>query len=71
VSLYTKTEKTNAIFQVYDSNRDGYLTFFEVKRILQDAYGYATDSDTNWFIALLDANRDNRLSWWEIYNNIN
>jgi Ca2+-binding EF-hand superfamily protein len=27
VSLYTKTEKTNAIFQVYDSNRDGYLTF--------------------------------------------
>jgi Ca2+-binding EF-hand superfamily protein len=39
VSLYTKTEKTNAIFQAYDSNRDGYLTFYEVKRILQDAYG--------------------------------
>ena len=71
VSLYTKTEKTNAIFQVYDSNRDGYLTFYEVKRILQDAYGYATDADTNWFISILDANRDKKLSWYEIYNNIN
>jgi Ca2+-binding EF-hand superfamily protein len=71
VSLYTKTEKTNAIFQAYDSNRDGFLTFYEVKRILQDAYGYATDADTNWFIRLLDDNRDNKLSWYEIYSNIN
>jgi len=71
VSLYTKTQKTNAIFQVYDTNKDGFLNFYEVKKILQDAYGYATDNDTNWFIGLLDANRDGKLGWYEIYNNIN
>ena len=71
LSLYTRTEKTNLIFQYYDSNRDGYLSQYEVKKMLSDAYGYATDSDAQWFISQLDSNRDSKLGWYEIYNVIN
>ena len=69
-SLYTKAEKTNLVFQYYDSNKDGFLQQAEVKRLLVDSYGYATDADAQWFIALLDANWDGKVSWYELYNAI-
>lgn len=56
------------IFHVYDTNYDGYLSKAEIKRLLVDAYGYATDADAEWFVAIVDANFDGKISWTELYN---
>ena len=70
VQLYTKSEQVDLIFQLYDKNQDGYLSKSEVKTLLVDSYGYATDSDTEWFIAVVDSNWDGKISWYELYNAI-
>lgn len=67
VSLYTRSEKVNIIFQYYDTNKDGFLNKAEVKRLLVDSYGAATDADAQWFIALVDSNWDGKISWYELY----
>lgn len=67
VQLYTKTEQTDLIFSYYDANYDGYLSQYEVKRLLADSFGYATDADAEWFIAVVDSNFDGKISWYELY----
>ena len=52
----------------YDKDRDGFLGFEEVKKLLNDALGYANDEDTEWFISELDLNGDQKLSWYELRN---
>jgi len=70
ISFYTKTEQVNIIYDAFDFNNDGYLSFSEVKALLVYTYGSATDSDANWFISLIDANGDRYISWYEFYNAI-
>jgi len=57
----------NIIFDAFDNNNDGYLSFTEVKALLVYSYGSATDSDANWFIAVCDSNGDRYISWYELY----
>ena len=67
VQLYTKSEQVDLIFQYYDYNLDGYLSKSEIKALLIDAYGYATDADAEWFVAVVDSNWDGKISWYELY----
>ena len=50
----------------YDLNKDGFLDFSECKLMLNEALGYANDSDTEWFIGQLDTDSDGKLSYSEI-----
>jgi Ca2+-binding EF-hand superfamily protein len=50
----------------YDQDNDGFLSFPEVKKLLNDALGYANDNDTEWFISQLDEDGDKKLSWYEM-----
>ena len=54
---YTKTEKTNYIFQRYDSNRNGFLSNIEFKAIMMDAgFPDISDKDVNWIVSAMDSN---------------
>ena len=66
LALQTKDEKTDQIILKYDQDRNGSLGFDEVKKLLNDALGYANDEDTEWFISQLDLNGDQKLSWYEL-----
>jgi len=66
LALKTKDETTSQIMLKYDQDRDGFLGFEEVKKLLNDALGYANDEDTEWFISQLDLNGDQKLSWYEL-----
>lgn len=66
---YSKTERTNAIFQRYDSNKDGFMSIIEIKAILMDAgYPNIADNDVKWIYSAMDSNQDGNVSWIEIYN---
>ena len=55
----------------YDSNKDGFLGFYEVKALLNDlGYSNPTNNDVNWIISLIDTNRDSKISWIELYNGL-
>ena len=66
LALKTKDDTTSQIMLKYDQDRDGFLGFEEVKKLLYDALGYANDEDTEWFISQLDLNGDQKLSWYEL-----
>lgn len=66
LALKTKDDTTSQIMLKYDQDRDGFLGFEEVKKLLNDALGYANDEDTEWFISQLDLNGDQKLSWYEL-----
>ncbi len=69
--VYTKTEKVNFLMNSYDSNKDGFLGFYEVKALLNDlGYSNPTNNDVNWIISLIDTNRDSKISWIELYNGL-
>ena len=67
MSLQTRTDKANLIFKQYDTNKDGFLTVYEVQKMLKDALGYSTEADARWFIKQLDTSFDGKLSWYEVY----
>lgn len=55
----------------YDSNRNGYLGFTEVKVFMIDiGYPNLSNNDVHWFISLLDTNRDSKIAWSELYNSL-
>ena len=69
--VYTKTEKVNFLMSSYDSNKDGFLGFYEVKALLIDlGYPNPSNNDVNWIISLIDTNRDSKISWTELYNSV-
>ncbi len=64
VSLaFSKNQKVNLIFYYYDIDKNNYLDYNEVKKILTDAYGMTSDYDAKWFLSQLDSNFDQKLSW--------
>jgi Ca2+-binding EF-hand superfamily protein len=65
-TLFTKAEKADIIMNHYDTNFTGYLEINEVKNLLRDAQGYATDADAQWFLFVVDTNTDNMISRSEL-----
>jgi len=55
------------IMNAYDTDNDGFLSFYEVKQLLIYSYGSVTDADVYWFISILDANVDGKVSRSELY----
>ncbi len=60
---FSKNQKVNLIFYYYDIDKNNYLDYNEVKKILTDAYGMTSDYDAKWFLSQLDSNFDQKLSW--------
>jgi len=53
--VYTKTEKVNYLMNSYDSNKDGFLDFYDVKALLTDiGFSNPTKDDVNWIISVID-----------------
>ena len=63
---FSKNQKVNLIFYYYDIDKNNYLDYNEVKKILTDAYGMTSDYDAKWFLSQLDSNFDQKLSWQEV-----
>ena len=60
------------MFHLYDKNNDGYLTFGEIKKILDTAFGAEYSQKnmyvyTQWIIKSMDINNDGMLAWYEVY----
>jgi hypothetical protein len=45
----------------------GRLGLEEIRQLLKDAYGSATDADALRFINLMDFDHDQQISWDELY----
>jgi len=67
-SFATKDEECNLIMSTFDTNNDGFLSFYEVKELLTYSYGSVSDADVYWFINYIDTNGDGKISRSELYN---
>jgi Ca2+-binding EF-hand superfamily protein len=68
---YSKVEKTNFLFNRYDTSKNGFLSAAEIKVFLIDiGYTNPSDKDVKWIVSLMDTNFDGKVTWNELYKSI-
>ena len=59
--------KVNAVFTMYDANKNGYLELQEFKNIVKTGVHDVTDVQAKKMLSALDKDFDGKLSWNEVY----